>query len=164
MPLQKKINCPLSSSAGRLFDAIAAILEVCTESNYHAEAPMLLENYLGEGIEGEYSFSVSKTISFTPMVKSIVSDIHKKKSRYEIVTKFHNTIARAALFQVAAASKKYKNKKVVLSGGTFQNKYLTEKLLLLLRQNEFEAYFPSEISCNDGGIGLGQLAITAHKK
>lgn len=162
--IEKGINCPLSSSAGRLFDAIAAILGICTMSNYHAEAPMMLENFLKKGIEDEYAFSGSNIVSFSPMVKAMVKDVQEKKSLFEIVTKFHNTVARVALNQVEVASKKYNNRKVVLSGGTFQNKYLTEKLLLLLRQNEFETYFPGEVSCNDGGIGLGQMAIAAHKK
>jgi hydrogenase maturation protein HypF len=97
------------------------------------------------------------------MIKAIVNDMHTNKSLSEIITKFHNTIARVAFRQVKSASEKYNNKIVVLSGGTFQNKYLTEKLLLLLRQNEFETYFPREVSCNDGGIALGQMAIAAHK-
>lgn len=161
--IDKKINCPLSCSAGRLFDAVSAILGICTESNYHAEAPLLLENYLESGIDGAYSFGKNSIISFSPMIREIAADLQVKKSLHEIVTKFHNTVANAALFQVMRSADKSEIKKVVLSGGTFQNKYLTEKLLLLLRQNEFEVYLPCDISCNDGGIALGQLAVAAHK-
>lgn len=162
--VDKKINCPMSCSAGRLFDAIAAILDLCIESNYHAEAPLLLENHLVDNLMDEYPTSGKNSISFTPMIREIVSDLLEKKPISEIVTKFHNTVVRTAFNQVILASDKFSIRKVVLCGGTFQNKYLTEKLLLLLRQKDYEVCFPKEISCNDGGIALGQMAIAAHKK
>jgi hydrogenase maturation protein HypF len=162
--IDKNINCPLSCSAGRLFDAVAAILGICTESNYHAEAPQLLENYLTDGINEEYPLSVEDIISFTPMIKEIVIDFRDQTSLDEIVTKFHNTIIKVAYKQVKYTSEIHKIKQVALGGGSFQNKYLTEKLLLLLRQDDFEVYFPEEVSCNDGGIALGQMAVAAHKK
>ena len=162
--IDKQINCPLSCSAGRLFDAIAAILGICTESNYHAEAPLLLENYLSENINDYYPVKGDKVISFSPAIYGILEDLKEKRPLTEIVTKFHNTIAQVAFLQVQKTSQEHNIRKIVLGGGTFQNKYLTEKLLFLLRQNDFETYFPREISCNDGGIALGQLAVAAHKK
>ena len=162
--IEKQINCPLSCSAGRLFDAVAAILGICTESNYHAEAPLLLENYLIDDIEGEYSVSGTDIVSFSPMIREIITDLYQGISLNEIVTKFHNSIARVAFNLVHKASEKYKIKNIALSGGSFQNKYLTEKLLLLLRQKDLTIYFSNEVSCNDGGIALGQLAVAAHKR
>lgn len=162
--IDKQINCPLSCSAGRLFDAVAAILGICTESNYHAEAPLLLENHLVDGIDGEYPTAGVSIISFSPMIKEMIIDLRSRTTLSEIVTKFHNTIAVVAFNQIRQASAKYKIKDVAMGGGSFQNKYLTEKLLLLLRQHDFTTYFPEEVSCNDGGIALGQLAVAAHKK
>jgi hydrogenase maturation protein HypF len=161
--MDKGINSPLCCSAGRLFDAVAAILGICTESNYHAEAPLLLENYLDRSFKGTYSFLGDKEISFLPAIKEIIKDSSKKKPVEQIVTVFHNTIAAAAATQVKYALKTSTVKKIVIGGGTFQNKYLTEKFVHLLESLELEIYISNEVPCNDGGIALGQLAIAANK-
>ncbi|MBA7711836.1 Carbamoyltransferase HypF [subsurface metagenome] len=162
--MDNKINSPLCCSAGRLFDAVAALLCICFESHYHAEAPLLMENYLIDDHNESYSFSGDTQISFTAMIREIILDITGNKSPGSIVTKFHNTIALAALHQVRVAYKESGIKQVILSGGTFQNKYLTEKLVHLLNQTQFEVFYPQEVPCNDGGIALGQLAIAANKQ
>ncbi|MBN1952832.1 MAG: carbamoyltransferase HypF [Bacteroidales bacterium] len=161
--VRKGINSPLSCSAGRLFDAIAALTGICTESNYHAEAPQLLENYLHDGPVLPYSFLPGKTVSFSPMIREIILDLQRHLPLESIITRFHTTIAEAARLQVKLAAEKQDINKVALSGGSFQNKYLTEKLVHLLKQDGFTVFLPGEVSCNDGGIALGQLAIAAHK-
>jgi hydrogenase maturation protein HypF len=162
--IEHKINSPLCCSTGRLFDAVSALLNICTISNYHAEAPLRLENYLTENVNEIYPFSGSNTISMKEMIREIVKDIQTKKSLEYIVTRFHNTIAQIALHQVRLANKESGIKKIVLSGGSFQNKYLTEKLVTLLLKDHFEVYYPQEIPCNDGGLALGQLTIAANKE
>jgi hydrogenase maturation protein HypF len=161
--IDRGINSPKSCSAGRLFDAIAALLMICYESDYHAQAPMLLENYIDPDCADTYSFTSSSEISFSPMIRSIVEDIIRKRSLYEIVSKFHNTLTLAAMEQVLGAYKVFNIKNIVLSGGTFQSKYLTEKLVFLLEQKQFKVFLPAEVPCNDGGIALGQLAVAANK-
>jgi len=161
--IDKGINSPLCCSAGRLFDAVSAILTLCIESNYHAEAPMRLENKLESKITASYSFSLGTIISFSQTIREIVDDILSGVSTTEMATKFHNTIATAAARQIQIASEQTGVRKVVITGGTFQNRYLTEKLLHLLRQMNLESYYPREIPFNDGGIALGQLAVAAHK-
>lgn len=162
--IEHKINSPLCCSAGRLFDAVSAILGICMESNYHAEAPLRLETYLVDNVDEIYSFTGSRIISMKEMIKEIVNDIVLKRSLEFIVTRFHNTIARIALHQANFAREESGITKVILSGGSFQNKYLTEKLVTLLLQNKFEVYYPQEVPCNDGGLALGQLAIAANKE
>jgi hydrogenase maturation protein HypF len=162
--IDKKINSPLCCSAGRLFDAVAALLGICLESNYHAEAPLLMENYLDNKFTGSYPFSGNQQISFVPAITGIVANIIEKKPVQQIVTQFHNTVAAVAQYQIMFALKKYPLKKIIISGGTFQNKYLAEKLINLLADSELEIFFPREIPCNDGGIALGQLTIAANKK
>jgi len=162
--MAKGINSPLCCSAGRLFDAVASIVGICLESNYHAEAPMLLENITDPSVSGSYNFSKDTVVSFNVMIRQIVADLKEKKSIAEISGKFHNTIAEAALQQVLLASEKTGSNKVALSGGSFQNRYLTEKLLHLLHDKGFEVYYPKQVPCNDGGLALGQLAIAAHTK
>ncbi len=161
--IDKKINSPLCCSAGRLFDAIAAILCICLESDYHAEAPLLLENYLDDEFSGSYSFQGFEDISFRPLIREIVTDIIIKTPINQIVTQFHNTIAAAALYQINLARRNNPLLKIVISGGTFQNKYLTEKVIHLLTKNGLEVFLSREVPCNDGGIALGQLAIAANK-
>lgn len=160
--IQKKINSPLCCSAGRLFDAVAALLDICTKSSYHAEAPLLLENYLDPAVLTAYSYSGEQEISFKPMFEELIKDLKDKVSPQEIVTRFHNTIADVVKQQVTYAARRSGINIVVISGGTFQNKYLTEKIVSLLANN-FEIRLPLEIPANDGGIALGQMAIAAHR-
>jgi hydrogenase maturation protein HypF len=162
--IDKKINCPLCCSAGRLFDAVAAILMLCFYSDYHAQAPMLLENYIHAGYEDFYPVAFHEQISFKPAIEAIVHDIQNKEDLRSIVTRFHNSIVQSALMQIRHASEKSSIRTVVLSGGTFQNKYLSEKLITLLKRQAFDVYFPTEVPCNDGGIALGQIAVAAHKR
>jgi hydrogenase maturation protein HypF len=162
--IDKGINSPLSCSTGRLFDAVAALTGICTESNYHAEAPQLLENYLTGSPVDPYPFVGGEVISFIPMIREIVANLEKDISLEMIISRFHTSIAEAALSQVLLARKHLDTDKVVLSGGSFQNRYLCEKLVHLLKEKCFTVYLPREVSCNDGGIALGQLAVAAHKK
>ena len=162
--IDKGINYHLCCSAGRLFDAVSALLLLCLESNYHAEAPMRLENEIDQKINGNYSFEIDSAVSFRKTIREIIEDILANVNTARIVTKFHNTVAIAAVRQIQTAFEQTKLRKVILSGGTFQNRYLTEKIVHLLRKLEVECYSPREIPCNDGGIALGQLAVAAHKK
>ncbi len=162
--IDKKINCPLSSSAGRLFDAVAALLGVCRNSGFHAEAPMRLEAILTFGIEAHYSFSFNKLISFKKMFKEIINDLKSDVNIGVIAAKFHNTIIEV-LVQVSEQIRKEKGlQKIALSGGSFQNKYLLEKAEKRLKDIGFEVYSQQKFPSNDGGIALGQMVIAAKKR
>ncbi|MFC2138413.1 carbamoyltransferase HypF [Bacteroidota bacterium] len=158
------INCPLSSSAGRLFDAIAAILNICTVSQFHAEAPMRLENYIESDCESEYKFYINNIISFKPTIQEIVNDIIVGIDVGTIAAKFHNTIISVIFATVKQMFEKTGIKKVALSGGTFQNKYLSERIENKLTDNGFELYVQKLVPANDGGIALGQIAIAAKRR
>jgi hydrogenase maturation protein HypF len=159
--LEKRINCPLSSGAGRLFDAVAALLNVCTVSKFHAEAPMRLESLTTAALNQRYEVSLAETISFKEMFRQIIEDIHKETPAEIISTKFHNTIVYT-IFRISLQIRRETGlNKIVLSGGTFQNKYMMERLEPLLIKNKFEVFSQSRIPCNDGGIALGQLVIAA---
>lgn len=162
--IQKGINSPLSSGAGRLFDAIAALTGLCTESNYHAEAPMLLEDMANPDLQGVYPFHFSPEIDLRPMIRSIVEDMGRKIPLPEIAGKFHSTLARIGLEQARHAKKESGISKIALGGGTFQNKLLTEKLVHLLEQDRFQVFLPVGVPANDGGIALGQMAVAANQK
>lgn len=159
--IDKKINSPLTSSSGRLFDSVAAMINLCPISKFHAEAPMRLESIIDHSIHEEYPFEIHPIISFDETIKQIVLDIQNNVISSIISTKFHNTIISVILKTVKETSKQHQLNKVVLSGGTFQNKYLLEKTENILTENNFEVYSHSKVPTNDGGIALGQLVIAA---
>ncbi len=162
--IRKGMNSPLTSSAGRVFDAVAALLGVCTEACFEAEPPMRLESIIMESVEDVYSFSMDENVvSFIPTFREIVDDLRSDISVEAIAAKFHNTIARAVVDVAKVIRSGSGLNKVVLSGGTFQNKYLTERTMRLLKEENFEVFTHQLVPCNDGGISLGQLAIAAHK-
>lgn len=162
--IDKKINCPLSCSAGRLFDAIAAITNVCTVSKFHAEAPMRLENIASGTIDIGYSFDFDEVISFESTIREIVEDIVDDLPLELISAKFHNTVINVIFAGANQIRKETGLNKIILSGGTFQNKYILSRLELRLRNVGFEVFSHCKIPSNDGGIALGQLAIAAKRK
>ncbi len=162
--LGKKINSPLSSSAGRLFDAVAALAGLCSHSSFHAEAPMRLESTIMEASGERYDFINKGSISFVPMIKEIVNDIQHGISAEEISAKFHNTIIELILEICNQLRAEESVRKVVLSGGTFQNRYILERVERKLMANGFEVYAHKKIPSNDGGIALGQIAIAAKRR
>lgn len=161
LALEKNINSPLSCSAGRLFDAVSALIGICTHASYHAEAPILLENAIEQGVEGSYSISERSVIDWRVVIKEIVNDLHLGISSSLISAKFHNAIIDVMVRQIKKIHAETGINKVVLSGGTFQNMYISKKVLDLLQITGIKAYMSHRIPVNDGGLSLGQLAIAA---
>lgn len=162
--IDKGINSPLSSSAGRLFDAVSALLNICTITKFHAEAPMRLEDIIQYGQKGAYPFDFGDVISFQDTISYIVEDLQEGVSIPEISAKFHNTMVNV-VFAVANMIRKQRGiNRVVLSGGTFQNKYLLSQVETLLTLDGFKVYSQSKVPSNDGGISLGQLVIAAKRR
>lgn len=160
--LDRELNTPLSSAAGRLFDAVAAITNVCEYNTFHAEAPMKLESIIDKSIKEVYPFDFSETFSFNPLIRQIISDIQNRVPASVISTKFHNTLV-SVIFEGAKQMKaNFGTKKVVLTGGVFQNKFLLEESEKRL-SDTFEVYSPQIVPANDAGIALGQIAISAKK-
>ena len=162
--IKKNINCPLSSSAGRLFDAVAAITNVCPVSKFHAEAPMRLESIAHPNLQYAYPFEFGDQISFKPTFEAILDDLHLNVPVSEISAKFHNTFINV-IFAVASQIRKHKGiNKVVLSGGTFQNKYILSRLEKRLILEGFEVYSHGKVPSNDAGVALGQLVVAAKRR
>jgi len=162
--IDKNINSPLSSSAGRLFDAVAALIGLCTVTDFHAEAPMRLENELDENEKGVYSYDIDEVISFKPMFMEIIDDLLADIPLGRISAKFHNTIVKLTIDVVKKIQSSFNIKTVALSGGTFQNKFLLSKIEMQLRRENFEVISHQLIPSNDAGIALGQLAIAGAKR
>lgn len=161
--IEKNVNCPQTSSAGRLFDAVSALTGICTVSTFHAEAPMRLEAAINSQSDESYDFVYNKTISVTPMIRQIVNDLQRSLPASYIAIKFHNTIVNIIYEVVTGLKSMFNINKVVLSGGTFQNRYILEKIEKKLERSGFQLYLHEKVPCNDGGIALGQIAIAAKK-
>ena len=162
--IDKKINCPLTSSTGSLFDAVAAITDICIINSFEAEAPMRLEAAINIYNEESYPYEISDVVCFDKTIKAIVDDVLKGTEKSIIAVRFHNTIISVILDIVKTLRDKNNLNKVVISGGVFQNKYLLERIEKILKENKFDIYTHSKVPSNDGGIALGQLAVAAKKR
>jgi len=165
--IEKRINAVETSSLGRVFDAVAAMLGLGSYNHFEAQLPMALEAIAAADVEDRYEiemysppgkpcwFGLDKTI------KQLVSDVQNKVDAGIISAKFHNTISEILLgFAIVYRSETDLNT-VALSGGVFCNRYLTNRLIKQLKQNDFSVLFNREVPSNDGGISLGQAAIAA---
>lgn len=162
--IDKNINCPLTSSAGRLFDCVSSLLDLVQVATFQAEGPMRLESLVLDDCSQCYPFEFRKTICFDATIRNIVEDIRRDIDKGTIATKFHNTII-LVIFEFANSIRlKLGLNKVVLSGGVFQNKYLLEGAIEILQKNNFEIYSHSSVPANDGGIALGQLAVASKRR
>ena len=163
--IEKQINIPYSCSAGRLFDAVAAVTGICLRPTFHAEAPMRLEAAIDKTCVEKYAFNYANgIISFRSMWVELIADLGNNVSVSTISAKFHNTIVDVIVSTCIEISKKSGIKKVALSGGSFQNKYLLSETEKKLNQHAFEVFSNSQFPANDGGIALGQLYIAANKR
>jgi len=157
-------NSPLTSSMGRLFDAISAILGVCEESTYEGQAAMELEMAMDNGTEDYYDFFYQKqegpySINPSPLLKGICSDLKDSKSVGYISTKFHNSIAAMIVAVCLRLKERCRLDRVALSGGCFQNGYLLSQSISKLREAGFTVLHHQNVPPNDGGIALGQALI-----
>lgn len=158
---------PLSSSAGRLFDAVAALMGICDRNTFEGEAAIALESMVMAGIEEYYpvdiSFKDPIEIDFSNAVLKIINDMESHTDRRLIATRFHNTVASAVIVVVLKLSLVNNIRKVVLSGGVFQNCYLMGKVADNLRAEGLSVYINEIVPCNDAGISLGQAYIARER-
>ncbi len=162
--IDNNINCPLTSSTGRLFDSISAILNLCLYSSYEAEAPMKLESIIKDNVNDYYNCEIKDTILTDDIIKGVILDVHKKTSKEIISAKFHNSIINIIIETALKIKKQFNLNKVVLSGGIFQNKYILSGSEKGLIKNNFNVYSQMMIPSNDGGISLGQLVIAGKRR
>ncbi len=153
------------SLAGRLFDGLASILGLCDIATRQAEAPVLLEQCAVEDYTLRYKIDAGgKEIPVSLLVQGILEDMDRGVPAGLISAKIHNGLVYLILEKCKLLLKETGAKKVVISGGCFQNKRLTEHLQILFSNEDIPLYIPSRIPCNDGGIAVGQLAVAAARK
>ena len=165
--IEKGVNTVKTSSLGRVFDAVAAMLGLGSYNHFDAQLPMALEAIASEGIEEYYDYEfVSQStgpiqLDLSRMFKQLVADAKKDQDANVISAKFHNTLSIALLAMAKQARESTKLDTVALSGGVFCNRYLIKRLANQLKQNGFSVLFNREVPANDGGLSLGQAAIAA---
>ncbi len=164
--IENKLRSPLTSSAGRLFDIVSAMLGLCGDEIAHPGEPAInLQNAAAEDTDFVYPFDISNGIlDFGPMIRQIVSDIDNCTDKGRISSAFHNTVASAA----AAVCDKIRSaegiKKVVLSGGVFQNVRLLNLMTRMLDETGFETYSHFLLPPSDISIALGQAAVALARR
>lgn len=160
--MEKGVNTPYTSSAGRLFDAVSSLLGVCDISTHQAEAPVKLEQLASDEHQSRYSVIMKgESISMRPVLDGILEDLAAGIPVAELSARFHNTLAWLLVEQAETFRKQTGADKVVVSGGCFQNRRLTEQLQRMFADAGIPLFVPGRIPCNDGGISVGQLAIAA---
>jgi hydrogenase maturation protein HypF len=162
--LKQKINAPATTSMGRIFDAIASLLDIRQTITYEGQAAMALEHLIPQNRTDEsypYKLTFEKNlcvIDWEPIIRHIMTDIATSDPSL-ISNKFHNTLTDV----IVEIAKLAVEKKVVLSGGCFQNVYLTEQTIAKLGEHGFLPYRHQQIPPNDGGIAAGQLYHALYK-
>ena len=108
-----------------------------------------------------YPFDKDNPLDFSWLVKSVLNELQKGVPRSEIASAFHRTYAAMWCVELAKQAVRQKLSRVVLCGGVFQNKLLVDILMPMLRQLGLQPYLPASVPCNDAGIAVGQMAVTA---
>jgi hydrogenase maturation protein HypF len=169
--LAKNLNSPVTTSVGRLFDAVASLIHLRQQIRFEGQAAMELEFAIDGVKTGEaYQLPIEKPagttdkpemiLNWSPMIEAILTDVQKGVSVGIISARFHNALAEG----IVAVAKHAGQNRVVLSGGCFQNRYLTERAVRRLQAEGFRPYWHQRVPPNDGGIALGQVVAALRQK
>ena len=168
--LEKRINCPLTSSMGRLFDAAAALIGIRQKVNYEAQAAIELESIADPDEKGSYHFGYDlnthnselescNTIIVAPVIRQIMDDYQNNIDKSRISARFHNAVVELVINACNIIRSKYGITEVALSGGVWQNIILLENAHKQLTKRGFRVYIHHQVPANDGGVSLGQVVI-----
>jgi hydrogenase maturation protein HypF len=161
---ERGLNAPLTSSAGRLFDAVSSLLGVCQVAMYEGQAAIELEAAVDPHETGAYAFVMDgQQVDSAPVIQGVVADWRAGLSPAVIAARFHNSVAAMIRDVCLGLGARYGLREVALSGGVFQNVTLLGKTLPLLREAGFTVYTHRLVPPNDGGLALGQAVIAAFK-
>ncbi len=167
--IDRQLNSPLTSSCGRLFDAVAAALGLSREHiSFEGQAAMELEGLVDPAdmlTLAAYPFELEHgdliEINPQPMWHSLLQDLHEQRPLPYIAARFHLCISQMIHEIVKIQGQRYGLKTVALSGGVFQNKTLLQHTLAQLHQDHFQVLYHQRVPSNDGGLSLGQAVIAS---
>jgi len=166
--IDNKEFSPLSSSIGRLFDAVASLIGLKDINTFEAEAPISLESILINEKLFPYPYEIYKKneifiIDYRPIIYGIVKDLQNKIPKEIISTKFHWSIVNIVIDMIKKLSWITGIKKVVISGGVFQNIFILKNIKKILISKDFKIYHNKNIPPNDACISLGQAYLIREK-
>jgi hydrogenase maturation protein HypF len=162
--LIRQVNCPLTTSAGRLFDAVAALAGLRQRTNFEGQSAMALEWAVGADASAEaYPFEIRADtepalVDWKPLIAALLADRQRELPLPALAAKFHRTLAEI----IVAMARRVGEPCVILTGGCFQNRVLTELAVAGLRQAGFKPYWHQRVPPNDGGIALGQAVLAGY--
>ncbi|HLI71821.1 MAG TPA: carbamoyltransferase HypF [Ktedonobacteraceae bacterium] len=168
--IARGLNCPLTSSLGRLFDAVAALLDLPAGSShqlYEGQAASELEQLAITATDAgaTYPFAINDqapaALDVTPLIHALVADIRRGVPAPHIAHRFHSSIGELLAQTCVIARERTGLHTVALSGGVFQNRLLLEELIGKLKSLAFRVYINRHVPPNDGGLSLGQIAVAA---
>jgi hydrogenase maturation protein HypF len=163
--LERALHCPVSTSAGRWFDAVAGLLGVSVRQAFEAEAAIELER-LASGYLSSHGDPVwePRGLDLRPLITALLArfDAAGDSGRAEAAALFHVGLARALVAAATAAASEHRTRTVVLGGGCFLNRILADRVTRGLRESGLSVATPEAVSCGDAGLALGQAWITAH--
>ncbi len=164
--LENNINTILSSSCGRLFDAVAAILGICQVNTYDGQAAIQLSELLVSEVPttevDSYPFTITgDQINFLPMFPALLQDLKAGRKGEYLARRFHDTLALAINDAVVRVAERTGIDTVALSGGVWHNPYLLKKTVQLLNEKKLMVLLQKQVPPNDGGLSLGQAAIVS---
>jgi hydrogenase maturation protein HypF len=162
---RRGVNAPVTSSAGRLFDAVAALLGVRDAINYEGQAAVELEQLADPAERGAYPATVTTDYPFRilghELVRAVNEDLAAGTDRSVIAARFHNGVAALIRDCCVLLRERHGLSTVALSGGVFQNLLLLRAAVGQLEEHGFAVLVHSRVPCNDGGISLGQAVVAA---
>jgi hydrogenase maturation protein HypF len=167
--IERRVNCPLTSSMGRLFDAVSALLGVCTQTTYEAQAAVELEIVASQragGLAPGYPFRIEEVgdravVRLRELFAALVADVEAGVTVEEVAWRFHHTVAQMIVEVCQRIAAETGLRVVALSGGCFQNRLLLSLTIPALGAAGFRVLLHRRVPCNDGGLSLGQ-AVIAH--
>jgi hydrogenase maturation protein HypF len=161
--LRKGIRAPRTSSAGRLFDAVASIVGIRSETSFEGQAAMELEFAAADNTDEFYPYAIRSCkpliVDWEPMLRTVLADVRELVPAGIISARFHNTLVEI----IVDIAERIGESRVVLTGGCFQNRYLIERTVNRLSSCGFSAYWHERVPTNDGGISLGQILAAGRK-
>jgi len=155
--LERGVNAPWSTSVGRLFDAAAALIGTARENRFEGQAAMTLERAIG-GLETAEAYPLPGG-DWRPLLEALEADLRRGESPARMAARFHNALAGWILEVAEQAG----TREVCLSGGVFQNGYLSERAAALLEARGYRVWTHQRVPPNDGGLALGQAVLAAQR-
>ena len=179
--IENGLNTPFTSSMGRLFDAVSAIVGTCTEPSYEGEAAILLDAARAEGTvapedAARYAFAITKNsalptstahdtsvvlLDAAPTIRAVLDDVEAGVSAGEISLRFHDAVVGAVVTAAELVRAMYDISLVALSGGVFMNRYVVENAAARLGAAGFTVALNANLPPNDGCISYGQAVVAS---